>query len=129
MTDPGRPASPRTGVTWGEVLPLGVGALLIVAGVVLVLAVLWRGGGPSMPSAVAVASDASGVALATPSPLSTGTPSSTLAPTPTPQPTPRVVAETVADLTWRSVALLPGSADPAGQTVVVNDLAHGPHAY
>ncbi len=118
---------------WSEQLPLVLGGLLVVAGVVLVTAVILGRppGGTGLTASATPSAPGSGQAI-TPQPSASGvspTPSPT-EPGATPVPTPRIVAETALDLTWRSVDGLPGTAaDPATQTVAVSGLAHGPGGY
>ncbi len=117
---------------WSEQLPLALGALLVVAGAVIVVAVLLQpASGRPGASGIAVASPGSSAEVPA-SPLMTGLPTPTPIPTPSPSAaaTPRVVATTALDLTWRSLDFLPGTnADPASQTVVAAGLAHGPGGY
>ncbi len=128
------PAGPRPGRgsrAWGEQLPLALGAVLVVAGVVIVAAVLLRPAAPrqtgptafASPSSTATEPEASGTPLVTPG----ASPSATV--TATAQPTPRVVAESAMDLTWQSVALLQGTDTGAAQSLVVSGVAHGPDGY
>ncbi len=125
--------SRRRSSFWSEQLPLVLGGLLVVAGVVLVTAVV-LGSPPESTTPTAISSPAdSGSAPAITLQPSASAQILTPAPTEpgsTPQPTPRVVAETALDLTWRSLDGLPGTADdPATQTVAVAGLARGPRGY
>jgi hypothetical protein len=117
---------------WSEQLPLALGALLVVAGAVIVVAVLLQPA-TGQPGASGLASGTSA-----PTPAASGPVASAASPTPTPEPTasataqatPRVLAATAVDLTWRSLDFLPGTnADPATQTVRVAGLARGPAGY
>ncbi|HLY35324.1 MAG TPA: hypothetical protein VKU35_01265 [Candidatus Limnocylindria bacterium] len=114
--------------SWRERGPLALAAVLVVAGMVVIVGSLWllpRGPGPELATGSAGASIA-----ATPSPSPTAAtpsvqPSGT--PTETPAPTPRVIAEPGIDLTWRAVATLPGTAaGSSSQTVLASALAAAP---
>ncbi len=117
---------------WSDQLPLALSALLVVAGIVVVMAVLLRpAASGTPPTALASRSAAPSTGTGTPLPSATETrPALTPTESPSPAATPRVVATTAVDLTWRSVDFLAGtSSDSASQTVAVSGLAHGPGGY
>ncbi len=126
--DDGQPARSRV---WSEQLPLALGALLVVAGIVIVVAVLLAppvsDGGPT---ALQSALPSLGSLPASGQPTESTAPSVEPTAASTAQATPRVIAESAVDLTWQSVSLLPGTAnDPASQSVLVSGVAHGPDGY
>lgn len=128
QAEPPRTTERSTGPA--ELVPAAVAVALVIAGAaLLVAALLSGGGGVAQPSLPGSGTPAPPSAPASGSPPESTGPTASPLPTPTPQPTPRSVAETAVDLTWRSVALLPGSGDPANETVVVAGLAHGPNGY
>jgi hypothetical protein len=134
MTNSGRPGGRPPWKWWSDVGPLVLAAALVVGGVALIVATQLGGGtAVEVPSSPATPSPPM-TSAPTPSSPPTSTPGVSPTPLPTPTmtalPTSRAVAETAIDLTWRSVAPLPGTApDPATQWVVVSGLAHGPSGY